>query len=351
MDSPDNGAAQAAEAWTELRGRPLRALPGGLINGTWAAGDPPCAVLQRQHRLFPPRVTEDIEAVTAHVARGGLETPLLLRTRTGSTFHQDGSGACWRALTWVHGRTVSRMEGPEMATSAGDIVARWHAVTSDLAWEFRHVRPGAHDTDAHMARLSSALEDHRGHRLWDRVAPLAGELLSAWGAWSGRRDGRPRVAHGDLKISNVRFDLRGRGICLIDFDTLSMLPIDVELGDAARSWCNPAGEDCTGASLDPALFEAAFEGYLRQNPLPSEDREAIAASVERICLELAARFAADALAESYFGWNPAVAPGRGEHNLLRALGQASLACSVRANRGRLERALLCGPRGGPTGRG
>ena len=40
-------------------------------------------------------------------------------------------------------------------------------------------------------------------------------------------------------------------------------------------------------------------------------------------------FAQDALAECYFGWNAAFG-GRGEHNLLRARGQASLAASVRA---------------------
>ena len=57
--------------------------------------------------------------------------------------------------------------------------------------------------------------------------------------------------------------------------------------------------------------------------------------LERIALELAARFARDALEESYFGFDPAFG-GRGEHNLLRARGQAALARSVAANRSTLE---------------
>jgi hypothetical protein len=47
--------------------------------------------------------------------------------------------------------------------------------------------------------------------------------------------------------------------------------------------------------------------------------------LERITLELAARFGADALNECYFGWDPALAPARGEHNLMRAENQLTLA--------------------------
>ena len=46
--------------------------------------------------------------------------------------------------------------------------------------------------------------------------------------------------------------------------------------------------------------------------------------VEWVSLELGARFAADALFESYFGWDANRFPGRGEHNLVRARGQWSL---------------------------
>ena len=51
---------------------------------------------------------------------------------------------------------------------------------------------------------------------------------------------------------------------------------------------------------------------------------ALVPGAERIALELSCRFALDALDESYFGWNPRFG-GRGEHNLLRARGQAALA--------------------------
>ena len=58
--------------------------------------------------------------------------------------------------------------------------------------------------------------------------------------------------------------------------------------------------------------------------LPEDERRALLLGPDWISLELAARFAADALNESYFGWNPERFAGRGEHNLVRARGQLSL---------------------------
>jgi aminoglycoside phosphotransferase (APT) family kinase protein len=147
------------------------------------------------------------------------------------------------------------------------------------------------------------------------------------------------VAHGDLKISNLRFTEEGEGLCLLDLDTMGQLPLSVELGDAWRSWCNPAAEDSDETAFSLELFEASARAYLAESPQPAEVREQLGAGIERICLELAARFAADALEESYFGWSAEVAPSRGEHNLLRARGQLALASSVIRQRSAIEAIL------------
>jgi len=323
-----------ASLWPALEGRAVRVLEGGLINRSYRVGDPPVAALQRLHPVFEPAVNRDIAAITAHLAGRGMPTPRLLTTGAGDLFHLDEEGGCWRALSWVAGRTFHKLTDPRLAVEAGRLVGRWHAACDDLDHEFAFSRPGAHDTDAHMAKLAAALDDWPDHRLREAVAPLAEEVLGAWARWSGRRDLPPRIAHGDLKISNLRFDGVGRGICLLDLDTMAWLPLDVELGDAWRSWCNPATED-TPARFDLELFAASARGYLSARPIAPDVLEALPAGVERICLELTGRFAADALEESYFGWSEAVAPTRGDHNLLRARGQLELARAVSAARGEM----------------
>ncbi len=325
--------------WPDFAGMVLAPLTGGLINATWRVGEPPVGVLQRLHPIFTPEVNADIEAVTSHVAAKGLLTPRPLRVRDGGLWVLDEQGRCWRALSWVPGVTLHRLGSTRQAHEAGALVGRWHRAVDDLDHTFAFSRAGVHDTEAHLRRLSAALEVHRDHRLWERVAPVADEILARFGSWKGRLEGPERLAHGDLKVSNLRFDAQGGGLCLLDLDTLGWLPVDLELGDAWRSWCNAATEDHPEAAFDLALFEASARGYLAVHPLPAEDLEALPGGIERICLELSARFCADALAESYFGWDPAVAPTWGEHNLLRAQGQLDLARAVRRVRADLERIL------------
>lgn len=326
----------------------VRAEPAtsGLINRSWiVVGDGgPIAVLQRLNpAVFDPRVTENIDAVTRHLAARGIETPLVRPTRAGALWHDGDDGAPWRLLGYVGDRTVDKLADPRDATSAGALVARFHAALADFDRPFAPIwapallatgtRARFHDTAAFVAGLRDVVPRHRDHRLYDQVAPLADAIAADFAAWDGPRDLPARVVHGDLKISNVRF--RGaEAIALIDLDTLTTGTLDAELGDAFRSWCNPAAEDALAPRFDLALFEAAARGYHRgAAAAPPTDAEwaSFAAGAERIALELAARFARDALEESYFGFDPRYG-GRGEHNLLRARGQHALARSVRAAR-------------------
>jgi hypothetical protein len=113
---------------------------------------------------------------------------------------------------------------------------------------------------------------------------------------------------------------------MIDLDTVGPLALPLELGDAWRSWCNRATEDEPEARFDLDLFAASLSGWEAGygQPLAIGQRRALLLGPEWISLELACRFAADALFERYFGWNAGKFASRGEHNLARARGQASL---------------------------
>jgi Ser/Thr protein kinase RdoA (MazF antagonist) len=321
-------------AWDWPRGIAVRPVPSGLINQTWAitdGGGAPAGIVQWLNTgIFDPVLHEDIEAVTARLDGAGLVTPRLVPTRAGGLWHVGVEGSVWRRTTWVGDRTVEKLADPADARSAGRLVARFHRTMEGFDWKFRASRGSFHDTGARMAGLAEAVPRFRGHRLYDRVAPLADGILEAWRRWEGPAGLPERIVHGDLKISNVRFQ-GPDAVALIDLDTLGRGTIDAELGDAFRSWCNPASEDSAETVFDAGLFEAGMAGYSEVGGLTSIERASVMPGIERIALELAARFAKDALEESYFGWNPKYG-GRGEHNLLRAQGQWALARSVRAAR-------------------
>lgn len=325
------------DAWSALRGLTIAdTADAGLINQTWLAGVPgqePRFAVQRVNPIFAPSVHEDIEAVTAHLAASGRVTPRLVHTDAGALCARADDGGVWRVLTFVPGRTHHRLTEPALARAAGAVVADFHRATDTLAWSYRHVRPGAHDTVGHMARLEQA-----AHAGIPEGHALAQAILDAWAGWSGRLDLPERHAHGDLKISNLRFTPDGGG-CLLDLDTLSRLSIDVELGDALRSWCNPVGEDSVETTFDLALFEAAMQGYQTVRPLSDDERAGVVSGAERIALELAARFCRDVFEDNYFGWNPKKFASRRAHNLFRAQGQLRLGLSARLQRGEMERIL------------
>jgi Ser/Thr protein kinase RdoA (MazF antagonist) len=178
------------------------------------------------------------------------------------------------------------------------------------------------------------LTTHQHHPAFAEVLPVAEAILAGLDA-APRLPVLPlRIVHGDPKLNNVVFSPEGVALCLIDLDTLGRLSVPVELGDAFRSWCNPPGEDRLDASFDLERFRAGLTGYaaLGRDLLGTNERLAIPGAVEVITLELAARFCADALAESYFAWNAERFASAAAHNLHRAKSQLALARSIAEQR-------------------
>jgi len=309
-----------------------RVEPGGLINTTWLVGDGPVFILQQVNAIFPPATHQRIHAVTEHIAARGLATPLIIPAADGRLVLPGPDGTCWRLMSFIPGTSPHRVTDGAMALQAGALVGRFHSALLDYPGDLTPLRPDPHDTLRHMRTLRQALQDCGGHRLRSGIEQVGQAVLAGWQRWQGAvglSDLPLRPAHGDLKISNLRFGEDGRAICLIDLDTLGSMPLALELGDAFRSWCNRGGEDQAQVSLDLQIFAAGLQGYRSTAHFASrEELAAVPPGCWRICLELAARFCADACYEKYFGWDPAEAPGRGEHNLLRARGQLALAAAV-----------------------
>jgi len=327
--------------WGRFTGARLRPIETGLINLTLevctTTGER--AVLQRLHPTFPPEVNLNIAVVTEHLARRGRVTPRLLPTDDGALW-VEGEGI-WRALSFVPGHAHAYVADPPMAREAGRLVGCFHTALADLDYRYRAPRHQVHDTPAHLRRLVQALEAHHRHRLYAQVAPEVERMLRETEALVDLTGLPLRHAHGDLKVSNLMFDAEGRGLALIDLDTLTHMHWPLEMGDALRSWCNPRREDQNPANLDLALLRAALDGYQETagELIVAAEWQALIPGLARICLELSARFFADALNESYFGWDAARYPARGEHNLARGSAMWALYRDVMAKRGPAE-ALL-----------
>ncbi len=319
----------------DLVGCSLTRITAGHINATLAVEHGGRKlVIQRLSAIFGEEIHEDIEAVTRHLAMKGMVTPLLVPTRTGASFARDEENNVYRVFTWVTGETHLRASSPAMCEAAAELLGRFHFALADLRYTFKNKRGNIHDTPKHVAKLEKVLSTHAGHDCFAAVEPVAMRILERLAGLASLASLPVRVVHGDPKISNVMFTPAGDAICLVDLDTLGPANIAVELGDGLRSWCNPQSEDSLESGIDLAYFAAAMRGYLRgAKGLPtSAETELVPVGVETIALELAARFAADALEESYFGWDKTRFARSSDHNLLRARAQLIVADAMHAKR-------------------
>jgi Ser/Thr protein kinase RdoA (MazF antagonist) len=308
----------------------IQPLKGGWINLSFRAlrqdgGD---CILQRVNPIFPPAVNADIDAVTRHLHKKGLTTPLVIPTRSGKLWLIDEDDT-WRLLSRVAGETHQTVATDGEAAEAGRVLGSFHLALADYAEPLGAGRLPVHQIERHLRNLRETLSEHEQHRALADVARISEQIFKLADRLQPLPDVDDRLVHGDPKISNVIFS-EGRGVCLIDLDTLARTPVALEIGDALRSWCNPVGEDSAEASFSMARCVAALEGYRQGAPglLSAAEWQAIPDATLSIALELAARFAADALNESYFAWDRQRFDSASQHNLARARAQLALAGSI-----------------------
>ena len=141
-----------------------------------------------------------------------------------------------------------------------------------------------------------------------------------------------RVTHNDTQINNVIFE-EGKGVCVIDLDTVQYDTIFPDFGDMIRSSCNPAGEEpkdmsTVGINLD--YFAGMTRGYLREfgHMLTEEEKDNLYRAPRVLALELASRFLADYMTgDKYFSVKEGQDP---DVNLHRALVQIELAKDMKS---------------------
>ena len=316
----------------------------GLINDTFlvTVAIDQQFVLQRLNPLFTPEINRDINALTLHLAIKNAPTQRLIPADNGNLWIED-EGYAWRMATFVPGVCLDMLETAAQAAAAGDLLARFHRDVRDLKIDLHSKRLGVHNTQHHLQELKTALVQHGDHRNFEAINVLAQEIF----AQAAKLPALPllidRLVHGDPKISNLVFDeSSGNGICMIDMDTLAYMPLPLEMGDAFRSWCNPRGEDTQRSEFRLDLFSAAVNAYAKVADvfLYSQEWQNFVPATRTIIIELAARFATDALRECYFGWNPDKFADRSAHNQVRAAGQLELHRSLYAKQDEAERIVF-----------
>jgi Ser/Thr protein kinase RdoA (MazF antagonist) len=314
-----------------LDARTCEPLDGGLINRTWSvtSHSGQRCIVQRVNPIFGEATQLDILAVTDHLASVGIPTTRVVRAGDDAPYVKSGR-FLYRVLTYVDGISFPHITEPALAAEAGRVLAEFHRGLASFTGHLSNQRPNIHVLSRHLAALEQALTGAKTHSAYRDVALLADQVAQFASRLPPFSAGPVLRVHGDPKISNILFERRSkRAICLVDLDTLTEMPVLLELGDALRSWCNPEPEDSPRAHFHADLYASACRGYLAGGFDAARDAWLdVPVATAAIAVELAARFCADAVNESYFRWDPSRFASASEHNQARTIGQLAVAGDI-----------------------
>ena len=328
----------------------------GHINDTYAVtceerGRRVRYILQRiNHRVFGnvPALMENIQRVTQHAAARlatrpetvaeGRQTLTVVPTREGAAYHRDAADSFWRCYDFVEqASTYDIVQSPAQAREAAYAFGIFQGLVSDLTGPRLHETiPNFHHTRRRFDTLCRAIaaDSHgRAAAAQEEIAFALSREHSVDVLLELHASGQvpERITHNDTKLNNVMLDdATGRGVCVIDLDTVMPGLALYDFGDMVRSATNTVAEDerdLSRVQMSLPVFAALVEGYLasaREFLNPAEIAH-LAFSAELITLEIGMRFLTDFLeGDVYFKTR------RTHHNLDRCRCQFALLRSMEA---------------------
>lgn len=223
---------------------------------------------------------ENIVRVTNHLqskikAAGGdiYREALSVVQTNGLDYFVDSEDEYWRVYHFIEGATCydqvrSADDFYESAVSFGS----FQKYLSDFDATLLHETiPGFHDTKKRFAKFEEVLKKDplgRAESAKDEIDFVLAntDLVSVLGDLLEKGELPLRVTHNDTKLNNIMIDDKtGKGICVIDLDTV-MPGLSVnDFGDSIRFGANTAKEDETDlskVSLNLDLYNTYVKGFI-----------------------------------------------------------------------------------------
>lgn len=310
----------------EMEGVPYSAVSygNGHINDTYLVtckmnDESKKYILQRiNHKIFkkPWELMENVVKVTEFLRdkikeAGGepeRETLHVVPLKGGALYREEEDGTCWRMYYFIEGATTyDVVKEPKDFYESALAFGHFQKVLEDYpAKTLFETIPNFHNTVDRFANFKRAVEEdvmHRAdevreeiqfvldrekdcHILCDMLA--AGEIPL-------------RVTHNDTKLNNIMIDDKtGKGICIIDLDTVMPGSALYDYGDSIRFGACTGAEDekdLSKISCDMELFELYTKGYIEgcEGSLTKTEITMMPVGAKLMTLECGMRFLADYL--------------------------------------------------------
>ena len=321
----------------------------GHINETYAVymptdkGEEFAYILQRvNNNVFkdPAGVMENIFGVTEYLRNvvreeGGdpdRETLSCIKTKNGCTFFEDSEGQPWRSYHYIPNSVCYQLvEDPEQFYQSGASFGHFLKQLGNYpAASLKETIPDFHNTVKRFENFEIALKrdiKNRSVTCKPEIQFVLERKEDCKVLVKQQENGTLpiRVTHNDTKLNNILFDAdTGKGLCIIDLDTIMPGLAANDFGDSIRFGAATAEEDEKDLSkmhFDISLYELYAKGYLEEtrDVLTPEEAASLAWGARLMTFECGMRFLTDYLqGDTYFK------TAYPEHNLVRARTQFRL---------------------------
>ena len=318
--------AAAAFAFDRPAGEAER-FGAGHINDTfavWAADRSKRWILQRINTdtfTDPAGLMENVTGVTAYlrrqiIERGGdpdRETLNVIPTLDGKAYYTDTEGGAWRAYIFVEGTVcLQKVENERDFYTAAETFGNFqNQLAGYPAATLHETIARFHDTPNRYANFEKALAADVMGRAKD-VGPEIAFIRAREADCRVLVDQLAagvlplRVTHNDTKLNNVLIDqATGKGICVIDLDTVMPGLSAYDFGDSIRFGANDCAEDEPDQSkvhFSLHLYKVFAEGYLAAagSAMTEAERRSLPWGAKLMTLECGIRFLTDYLEGDHY---------------------------------------------------
>lgn len=278
--------------------------------------------LNREIFAKPVELMENIMHVTTYlreriIEKGGdpdRETLNLVPALDGKAYYIDSEGEYWRAYQFITGASCyDQVERPEDFYQSAYSFGNFQRMLADYPADTLHETiPGFHDTKARFAAFRRAVEEDACRRAESvkkeiEFAFAREDMTGVLGEMLERKEMPLRVTHNDTKLNNIMIDdTTGKGICVIDLDTVMPGLAVNDFGDSIRFGASTAAEDekdLDKVQCDMGLFETYTRGFIEGcgGSLTAKELEMLPMGAKVMTFECGIRFLADYLeGDNYF---------------------------------------------------
>jgi Ser/Thr protein kinase RdoA (MazF antagonist) len=312
-------------------------LSGGLINKTWkVVNDGRQYILQKVNdKIFqdPRAVAKNVRLLDSYLKENypGYLFVAPLKNSRNDDLVGDSTNGYFRLFPLIEkSQTIDVVTSPDQAYEAAFQFGKFtHLLSGFDASQLTITIPDFHNLGLRYLQFEHALIYGNVKRIaackaMIRLVKQHRDIVLQYDKITTNEAVRHRVTHHDTKISNVLFNQEGKGMCVIDLDTVMPGYFISDVGDMMRTYLSPVNEeeeDVSKIEVREDYFKAIVNGYLQNmhHDMTDDERNLILYSGLFMIYMQAIRFLSDYLNDDlYYGAKYE------HHNFVRANNQLVL---------------------------